>query len=165
MEFDKWETVELMIDLETQVGKIYSMFAEQFCEDRDFWARLAEEEMEHASLLRTHLEFLVESKPVFDSLAPEKKETFLAVHRRITAILAEIKTVQVTRMDAHSVALQIEQSAGEAHFQETIERDDPRVPVAVFANLASADKDHARRIQEHMGSIAADSSRAGGIAL
>ena len=142
--------IHKMILLENNIGLLYACFGEQFPEDRPFWKKLAIEESNHASLLFTHLEYILDSKELSEQLLSAKEETLAAINERVEKLIFDLRTLSLSREDAFGVALQLEQSAGEIHFQNTTDKNGAAVPFFIFESLSSADKDHVRKITEYM---------------
>lgn len=53
--------IRKLIDIEENVGKLYRFFGSIHPTDFEFWMQLANEEDRHASQLRTHQEYIVDS--------------------------------------------------------------------------------------------------------
>ena len=60
--------IRKLIDIEENVGKLYRFFGSIHLTDFEFWMQLANEEDRHASLLRTHQEYIVDSPALDDRL-------------------------------------------------------------------------------------------------
>lgn len=58
-----------------------------------------------------------------------------------------------TRREAFQIALELEQSAAEAHYQEAMASggiQDSSGLIGIFRDMNGADKDHSKRIREYM---------------
>jgi hypothetical protein len=139
-----------MIRLENNVGMLYACFSRLFPDDREFWKMLSIEEGKHASLLWTHLEYILDSPDLSDALLAAKEESIDAINERIERLIIDVKDQPLSREDAFGMALQLEQSAGESHFQNVKDSTERSVALTVFDNLSSADRDHFRKITEYM---------------
>lgn len=142
-----------MILLEKNVGALYSQFGELFPADLPLWKQLAHEEDNHASLIDTLKEYILDSGDLLKKLLVSSEETLSAINAKVEKMLDDPKCYATSREDALSIALQLEQSAGEVHFQCAADDEDVSVPLQIFNQLTSADKDHIKRIQAYMEKI------------
>jgi len=140
------------IELELNMSKLYGLFSDYFDEDRAFWYRIAIEEKNHAALLKTGKDFIRFDK--FPSgLLPEYPEVLKKSIQKIRdAMDTFIKNPD--RELAFNLALEIEESAGEIHFQQFMEKDAKDSISDIFQKLNQADKDHAQRINTYWQSKA-----------
>ncbi len=145
--------LQQMILLERKVGLLYSKFSDQFPGECRFWKTLASEEANHAAMLETLLEYIIESPELSALLLATKEETVSAINDQLEKIITNVGNI-TSREDALLIALQIEQSAGETHYQETAEMENSSVDFSVFQQLNSADRDHAKRISERIANLA-----------
>ncbi len=144
--------IDESIRLELHVADLYSLFEKLFLEDAAFWWRLVLEEKNHAALIRSGKEhFEPFGKFPHDLLAPvlqELKDT----NSRLETLIKKYKEASPSREEAFNVALMIEKSAGEMHFQEFINKKDNSTIRKIFMRLNNDDKDHAKRISFYMES-------------
>ena len=139
-----------LIDMEENVGKLYRIFGSVHPADFEFWMQLANEEDRHATLLRTHREYIAESPVLHDRLLASSVETLFAINSRIEEILLSRSNQVPNREDCFIIAIQIEQSAGEIHFQNTVTTADDDIAFQVLQTLYADDHDHADRIKVYM---------------
>jgi len=147
MENTMLQFIDDAIELELNMSKLYSLFSEYIDEDRAFWYRIAIEEKNHAALLRTGKDFVRLNK--FPSgLLPENPEM---LKRSVQKVRDAIDTFisNPNRILAFNLALEIENSAGEIHFQHFMEKDATDNLRDIFQKLNQADKDHAQRIHNY----------------
>ncbi|MCP4349005.1 MAG: hypothetical protein GY795_26290 [Desulfobacterales bacterium] len=142
--------VDESIKLELHVANLYSLFEKLFPEDAAFWWKLAFEEKNHAALIRSGKEhFEPFGKFPHDLLTPvlqELKDT----NSRLETLIKKYEETSPPREEAFNVALMIENSAGELHFQEFINKEDNSAIHKIFTRLNADDKDHAKRISFYM---------------
>lgn len=138
------------IQLELNLAKLYTLFNDHFSEDEEFWWQLSMEERSHAALLQQEkkqpqpLQFFPENLLAKDLDALKANNAFILDQSKRFA------EAPCSREDALNLALKIEMSAGEAHFQEFMESETGSLTADIFKQLASEDQNHARRIREYM---------------
>jgi hypothetical protein len=145
------ELFDKAIQLELNMAKLYRIFAEHFDEDKVFWSRLESEEQNHAALLRTGSDFArINRLPekIFPEQTESLDESIRFVQKCIVDFIAEPQ-----RQLAFKMAIELEESAGEAHFQKFMESTARESLTAIFQKLNQADKDHAIRIQNYWENI------------
>jgi len=142
--------LDVSIRLELDLARLYTLFHDHFSDDEDFWWQLAMEERSHAALLQQEkkqpqpIEFFPENLLAVDLKALSDSST------RILELINRYTGHAPSREDALNDALQIELSAGEAHFQKFMESDSGSLTADLFRQLASEDQNHAQRIREYM---------------
>ncbi|MBN1928914.1 MAG: rubrerythrin family protein [Chlorobiaceae bacterium] len=138
------------IQLELNLANLYTLFSDHFEEDEEFWWQLSMEERSHAALLQQEKK-QPQPLPFFpENLLSKDLEALKANNARITGEAARFRQTPSSRAEALNLALQIEMSAGEAHFQEFMESETGSLTADIFKQLASEDQNHARRIREYM---------------
>ena len=139
--------IDEAIELELNMSKLYGTFSEYLNRDRAFWFRIAIEEKNHAALLKTGREFIHFNKfPL--GLVPENLEFLKTSNRKVReAIKTFLKNPD--REQAFRLALELEKSAGEKHFQLFMEKGAKDSISDIFHRLNQADKDHEQRIKAY----------------
>lgn len=149
MEPDIFLIVEEATFLELNVAQLYLYFHHKFPGDSAFWWQLALEEKNHAALLRSGWEHLIKAGRFPAEVVPDALNPLVAVNKRLETILAEVKERIPSREEAFRLAIQLEESAGEIHF-ETFTKMPPKTPDGqMFQMLNQDDKDHARRLRDY----------------
>jgi len=144
--------LEESVQLELNFGKLYRIFADHFSEDNDFWWKLGIEENNHASLLRSGIVFL-ESEAFPENWPFASMDAILQSNKYVNELLEIYEHNAPARIKAFQIALEIEQSAAEAHYQEAMTSrgiQDSSGLITIFRDLNRADKDHSKRIREYM---------------
>jgi hypothetical protein len=141
-----------LVEIESNVGKLYRAFASAYPVDSLFWNQLAVEEDRHATLLRTQKEYIVDSPALHEHIFATPVESLYRINSKIEEILLLCEKQVPIRIDCFTIALQIEQSAGEVHLQNVHESPDDNIAVQVLQALSSADRDHAERIKSYLES-------------
>ena len=136
--------------LEYNVSKLYMIFRNAYPEDGDFWWKLVIEENNHAGLIKSGIESFL-PKDLFPSeiLATELNE-LQEVNRELISFLHKYETFPPTRETAFNLALKIERSAGEIHFQNAMTKDTDSKALKLFQKLNQDDKDHEKKILVYM---------------
>lgn len=145
--FDKY--INEAIQLELNVSDLYLLFYTLFTEDSRFWRILTIEERNHAALLKNlkQLFHIIHEIPPY--ILPERIEDLEAANREITETITCFKE-KPSRKKAFEYAIQIENSAGEAHFQLFAESNILPEQFDIFRQLNMDDKNHADRIRNYM---------------
>ncbi len=139
------ELLETSVELELGMSELYFLYTKLFPDDSEFWEKLAKEEVNHASLLRSGHLYLEQG------LLPEE-----IVFEDIDVLKSSIKWIQELIKiysqnepafeDAYFEAVKLESSTGEFHFQVLMTEETDSKIVKIFQELAGDDKDHNRRI-------------------
>lgn len=140
------QLLEEAINLEMNVSDIYMMFSNSFPDDREFWWQLCVEEKNHAALLKAGIEF-VSANMFPEELLFARIEDLQKVNSELTRIKEEYGLRPPSRHEALRLALKLEDSAGESHFQLVMENEADSAAAKLFQKLNDDDKDHSRRIR------------------
>ncbi len=139
------------IQLELNVADLYLSFCHAFAEDKDFWSHLAEEEENHAALLRSgKLESLDEGHfPA--KILTTNLDALIKANKEIKELLKEHKQEPPSsRASAFEIAIKVEESTGEIDFSCFMEQQANSPALKLFRRVNSEDRDHARRIRNYM---------------
>ena len=139
------------IQLELNVADLYLTFCHAFAEDKDFWSHLAEEEGNHAALLRSgKLESLDEGHfPA--KILTTNLDALIKANKEIKELVKEHKQKPPSsRASAFEIAIKVEESTGEIDFSCFIEQEADSPALKLFRRLNRDDRDHARRIRNYM---------------
>jgi hypothetical protein len=135
------------IDLEYKVSELYHLFSMTFIDDREFWWHLEIEEKNHAALLKTGKDFYVYGK-FSVKIFPDKLELILEAKTAVISLIESFNS-EWTRKKALDVAIDLENSAGEIHFQNFMHSDEQSDIADIFRKLNRHDIDHSQRIKEY----------------
>jgi ferritin len=138
------------IQLELNLAKLYTLFNDQFTDDEEFWWQLSMEERSHAALLQQEKKQPQPLQFFPENLLSKDLEALKANNAFISEQTERLSASPCSREEALSLALKIEMSAGEAHFQEFMESETGSLTADIFKQLASEDQNHARRIRDYM---------------
>lgn len=144
------QLIDESIKLELSVADLYKIFHKAFPDDSAFWSKLALEEEHHASLIKDARDFLLSGQEFPHELLAPKVQMLVEVNSKLAPLLEEYSENPPSREAAFNVALNVEESAGEVHFQRAMENYSTSTMMRVFQILNNDDKDHARRIRAYM---------------
>ncbi len=142
--------LDASIALERNVSDLYMVFHSAFAEDADFWRQLAMEEERHVALLRSGKAHFAPVDKLPNQLLSTTLQEVTDANARVHALIEQYRECPPSRETALNTALGIEQSAGEIHFQEFMERQAESGPDRLFQQLNGYDRDHEIRIRSHM---------------
>lgn len=145
--------IDESIELELNAAALYLLFHFAFPEDKEFWWQLHKEERGHASLLTTLKDTFLPAELYPESFVPPSLSKLQKVNRELKDLLEKFRQNPPPRGEAFQVALQVENDAGEMHFQQFAEKKPQSKIEEVFQTLISDDKDHVQRIFEYMHDI------------
>ena len=138
------EAIELLAENEMVISRIYKVFSERFPEYHDFWETMAEEEIQHADLIRSVVPEVKEGAVRFK--AQRLDETSVGMFRDYLKFsLARAREQDIPLEDAFETALAIEHDLIERSFFDLFEAD-TRELMLVFEGLASSTREHHRRL-------------------
>ena len=146
------ELLELLADHEAAIGRLYRAYSERFGEHREFWLRLAREEQDHASWIRSLFPLVQEGTlgVVAGRFLPAAIRSSLDyVEQRI----ADASDGDLALVTAVSVATDLEDAMIEKRFFEVIDADSPELR-RVLARLAASTREHLERVKALRSSIA-----------
>ena len=138
--------IEEAIELELNMAKLYGTFSEYLNNDRAFWFRIAIEEKNHAALLKTGKDFIRFDKFPLGFL-PDNLELMKISNRKAKEAIKNFLQ-NPDREEAFNLALEMEKTAGEIHFQLFMEKEAKDSIGDIFQKLNQADKDHEKRCHE-----------------
>lgn len=142
------QLIEESIRLELNIADIYMFFYNTFPEDSDFWWQMTLEEQSHANLIKS-------GKDTFSGKFPSKLlapsiQMLNNTNNKLISLLKEYKEKPPSKETAFNIALDIEQSTGEIHFQLAMEKSLTSSIMKIFQELNKDYKDHAGRIRNYM---------------
>lgn len=140
------------VELERTAAELYRLYSELFIEDKAFWYQLSEEEVRHAALIGTAIDFF-EHFP--EEIASGDLGSLKKVNEEVSGTIAQYREVPPSKQVAYQYAFELESKAFELHFQKLTEKSSEDVPeIARLQKLNADDKDHAERIKELIGKSA-----------
>jgi hypothetical protein len=138
------------MQLEYNVSKLYMIFRDTFEEDAEFWWQLVIEENNHAALIKSGMDYFNTDDLFPREILPPVIDGLIEASQEIEAMLGEYENNPPSREEAFNIALAIEQSAGEIHFQNAMSKSTDSEMLKLFQKLNQDDKDHCQRIRTYM---------------
>jgi hypothetical protein len=138
------------IKLELNIADLYMIFCATFPEDYGFWYQLHMEEKNHASIIQSAREAWLSGKEFPLQILSPNVDELMRLNTTLASLLEEYSENFPSREIAFNVALALEESAGEVHFQDAMEQAPSSTLVEVFQMLNGDDKEHASRIRTYM---------------
>lgn len=143
--------LEESIKLEINASNIYLLFGKYLHQHKEFWEKLSFEELNHAALLKTAIQFN-ENDILPESFIDLNIIEQLKTTNKIFPELIEKFKNNPTISNAKSIAILIESSVGEIHYQKIMNEDSDNKIIKIFQKLNNDDKNHLERImnlEEH----------------
>lgn len=142
--------IEESIKLELNVADLYLLFHKLFSEDTDFWLELSLEEKNHSALLRTGEELFLPLGKFPHRFIEDRLHALVDINSKVKSLINKYEANPPSREEAFNIALSIENSAGELHFQRFMDKKANSKIDEIFQQLNKHDKDHANRISSYM---------------
>ncbi len=136
---------------EQLVSEIYMKFSELFPEDRDFWWRLAMEEKCHASIGKSIQEIFAPMKIYPKEFLKESVEKLIKSNEEKKLILEKLRKnpLSMSREEAVSAAIAIEDSDVEKIFQEIMDKVPETREDRLFQRLNADTADHIKKLKKY----------------
>ena len=150
MQYALEQFIDEAIQLELNAAEIYSIFSETIPEDANFWAILAWEEKNHASVLKTGKEVLIPMDKFPMEILPNVIQTIVDTNRWLNSLKEKFAEIKPDRETAFAIAIKIESSAGDQHFQRVMESPSDSNVIRIFQELCEDDINHLSRIRKYM---------------
>lgn len=143
--------IEEAIKLELNMAKAYLSFQHGFAEDANFWSQIANEERNHAALLKIGEQYFLDAGMFPSELVDTSLESLINANNELECTFMRGKGTPPSRAFAFNFALKFEESVGEIHFQQAMQKvEHPSEAIKILQSLNEADKDHANRIRNYM---------------
>jgi len=138
------------VELELNVAELYQLFSVKFPRDYHFWWKISLEEMNHAALIDSINDFFfTETILPFGELERYTEEIH-QINLNIKARTELYKTIPPTRSEAFNYGFELENSAGESHYEFFMTSELISEPMGkVFQKLNGDDINHAKRIEKY----------------
>ncbi|MHC4074015.1 MAG: hypothetical protein ACYSWW_25765 [Planctomycetota bacterium] len=138
------------IRLESNVADLYVMFQDMFPEDADFWRALIIEERKHGTLLKNGKAHFAPGNTFPVDLLSDTLDEMKDANTNLVKLISQYREKPLSRETAFNVAITVEQSAGEIHFQAFMDKKADSRYVELFQKMNGYDKDHENRIRAYM---------------
>lgn len=134
------------IKLEVNMSRLYVKFS--LIKNHEFWLTISLEEVRHADILKNISFAAGVSDDDLNNLnndfidSKESVDELILMNEKVEALIDS----DILEEDIFKIALELEASAGEAHYQKLVNKDSDNVIVKTFMKLSKADSDHYKRI-------------------
>ncbi|MFC1489666.1 rubrerythrin family protein [Candidatus Latescibacterota bacterium] len=136
--------------LELKISELYKVFNQAFPEDAYFWWQLSGEEEEHAALIRDTVKINIETFDVLAGMFSPTLKKLKDANEKITGLIKEFSEQPPARESALNLALEIEHTSGEIHFQKFMTKKTDDLIIQLYQKLNKSDSNHFLRIKEYM---------------
>ncbi len=145
------EILELMAENEENIARLYQLYAEKLPDFEDFWLKLADEEIEHASLIRDFAAGVEKGIYNLDEkrFPPGALQTYKAY---LDGSMQKAIRKGVDTISAFTTAMYIEESLIELKYFEVIDSGSDDFD-EVLSRLKKATTEHNKRIKEYWTKI------------
>jgi CheY-like chemotaxis protein len=150
MKYALEQFIEEAIQLELNAAEIYSIFSKAIPEDANFWATLAWEEKNHAAVLKTGKDVLMPIDQFPGEILPNVIQTLVDTNLWLNSLKEKFSELKPDRETAFAIAIKIESSAGEQHFQRVMDSPSDSNMIKTLQDLCEDDIHHLSRIREYM---------------
>jgi CheY-like chemotaxis protein len=150
MKYALEQFIDEAIQLELNAAEIYSIFSEAIPEDANFWATLAWDEKNHAAVLKTGKDVLMPIEQFPGEILPNVVQALVDTNNWLNSLKEKFSELKPDREAAFSIAIKIESSAGEQHFQRVMEAPSDSNIIKILQELCEDDIHHLSRIREYM---------------
>jgi len=141
--------IEEAIKLELNVSELYMLFYRKLPEDSQFWWQLAIEEQNHAALLKTVRQMNKSDLQIPREILPAGQKELVQANHKLEQAIVEFET-HPDRTSAFQFAFEVENSAGELHYDSFMKFGAESRLTTVFRKLNGDDVSHADRIRQYM---------------
>ena len=142
--------IDESINLELNVSDLYLLFHNIFPDDEEFWWKLVLEEKNHAALIQSGKDHFEPLKKFPLKLLHHNLEELKATNNTLLSLIRNFEETPPSREEAFNIALKIENSACELHFQNFMDGESNSTIEDIFQELNRDDKEHALRIRSYM---------------
>lgn len=138
------------IHLELNIADLYQLFSVKFPEDHSFWWKLSMEEMGHAAMIETLNDIYFPTTESSNETVQELTLSLDLLNKSIKEKIENYKMKMPMRFEAFQYALELENSAGESHFEKFMTENTDSSMVYIFQKLNGEDINHAIRLGKYM---------------
>ena len=140
------KVIKLLAEQEKAISQLYREYARKFPEQKDFWSKIAAEEIEHASWI-FKLRSQAEKGSLYFKEGRFKIEAIKTSLEYVKSQITEAQNNKISAKNALSVARDLESGLIEKKFFEVFEPDCREIK-QVLLDLAAATREHYNRIEK-----------------
>lgn len=142
--------LEESIKLELNVAQLYTLFHAALPEHADFWWKMVIEEKNHAALIKSVRDSFVPAGVIPSELLASSLQDLIATNDNLAGLLERFGNTSPSAAEAFGTAVELEESAGEAHYQMFMDKKLGSRIDAVFQKLNNEDMNHAERLVNYI---------------
>ena len=143
--------VELLVEHERAIAKLYTSCAQMFPEYRSFWEQLAGEEVRHASIIETVLK-KVDDKTLFIDESRFKMRPLQISLEYVEEVTGRVDRGELTQVSALSIATAIEKSIFEENYFEIFKGDSVKLN-QFLKKLQDETAVHEKRLEKMLAKV------------
>lgn len=143
--------IEMLAKNEKVISQLYKIYAKKFLDYKNFWSRLAEEEIEHAGWIYK-LHSKIKEGSLYFNEGRFKKEALQSFLNYARNELVRTEIQEMLLINALSLALDIENTLIEHKYFEVFEGDSVELK-QVLLNLDRATNEHLDRIKKVLSEL------------
>ncbi len=140
------KVIKLLAEHEKAISQLYREYARKFPEQKDFWSKIAAEEIEHASWI-FKLRSQAEKGSLYFKEGRFKIEAIKTSLEYVKSQITEAQNNKISAKNALLVARDLESGLIEKKFFEVFEPDCREIK-QVLLDLAAATREHYNRIEK-----------------
>ena len=140
------KVIKLLAEHEKAISQLYREYARKFPQQKDFWSKIAAEEIEHASWI-FKLRSQAEKGSLYFKEGRFKIEAIKTSLEYVKSQITEAQNNKISAKNALSVARDLESGLIEKKFFEVFEPDCREIK-QVLLDLAAATREHYNRIEK-----------------
>jgi rubrerythrin len=149
------KTIENFVDesikYELDVYNLYTIFKETLIHDADFWKKIADEELNHAYILRKSKSLFEENAELLNMISIQDIKKVNECRNLFKHFIVDFKK-NPTLKTACEIAISIENSLVENNYQKFMNSLQDNDLIKILQKLNGEEKDHIKRIQEYYNS-------------
>ena len=140
------KTIKLLIEHEKAISALYKEYERKCPEQKDFWLRISDEEIEHANWIST-LYLQVEKGSLNFQEERFKIEAIKTSLEYIKDRISEAQNKEISAKNALSVARDLENGLLEKKYFEVFESDSKEIKI-ILRRLMVATREHRNKIEK-----------------
>jgi hypothetical protein len=147
-----FDVLKLMAENELAIAELYKTCALVWKEDSEFWLNLEKQEIKHANNINKMMEIISKKTEHFEKSYPFNIVAIKTIMSYVKNNIEKIREGKLPRINALSIARDIEQSLMENKYNEIVKTDDIEYQTLVkeIITETAAHKDHIDKIINEM---------------
>ncbi len=148
METIQEKIINGLIEFESSMSYLYSIFSKKYPKDQSFWKRLSDEEMKHSQILKKFKTLLSSDKDSFEEITALSIISLSINNSQLKSIINDFRNDK-SREDALKTAIKLENCSVEEHYRIVLNSNHNDEIRKVFQILTKEDKLHYQRIVDY----------------